>query len=81
MPDHRSSFGRFPQRDDMRPCAPHESRPLDGCPTCASQVLRPYRVVRRYRGDRLARDVATEGWCRLWRLRSGDISWPRSRNG
>jgi hypothetical protein len=79
MSDDRSRFGRFPQRDDIRPCAPHESRPLDGCPVCASQMLRPYRVVRRYRGDRVAQDVEAGSWCRLWGLQTGDVSWPRSR--
>jgi len=79
MSDERPRFGRFPQRDNIRPCAPHESRPLDGCPVCASQMLRPYRVVRRYRGDRVAQDIEVGSWCRLWGLQTGDVSWPRSR--
>jgi hypothetical protein len=79
MPDERPRFGRLPRRDDIRPCAPHESQPLEGCPLCASQLLRPYRVVRRYRGDRVVPDVGPSGWCRLWRLQAGDVSWPRAR--
>ena len=81
MPDERPRFGRFPHRDDIRPCAPHESQPHDGCPVCAAQLLRPYRVVRRYRGDRLVKDIEQHGWCQLWRLKSGDVSWPDSRDG
>lgn len=81
MPDNRPGFGRFPRRDDLRACGPHEGRPLGGCPVCAAQVLRPYRVVRRYRGDRLAHDIGADGWCRLWPLQPGDVSWPRSRDG
>lgn len=79
MSDERPGFGRFHQRDDIRACAPHESRPLDGCPMCASQILRPYRVVRRYRGDRVAGDVGVGSWCRLWHLQAGDVSWPHTR--
>jgi hypothetical protein len=81
MSDERPRFGRFPQRDDIRPCPPHERRPHDGCPACAALLLRPYRVVRRYRGDRVAQDVEAGGWCQLWRLKSGDVSWPDARQG
>jgi hypothetical protein len=38
-------------------------------------------VVRRYRGDRLVKDIEQHGWCQLWRLKSGDVSWPESREG
>ena len=79
MSDERPRFGRFPQRDNIRSCAPHESRPHDGCPACVAKVLRPYRVVRRYRGDRAAQDVEAVGWCQLWRLKAGDVSWPDAR--
>jgi hypothetical protein len=79
MSDERPGFGRFHQRDEIRHCAPHERRPLDGCPMCASQIMRPYRVVRRYRGDRVAKDVEVGGWCRLWHLQAGDVSWPGAR--
>jgi hypothetical protein len=81
MPDERPSFGRFHQRHEGRPCAPRDSRPDERCPLCAAQLLRPYRVVRRYRGDREAQDFAPSGWCQLWRLQAGDVSWPRSREG
>jgi hypothetical protein len=81
MPDKRSQFGRFERRDESRPCAPRGSRPHDSCPLCASQVLRPYRVVRRYRGDRVTRDFAPSGWRDLWCLQAGDVSWPTSREG
>jgi hypothetical protein len=81
MPDERPRFGRFDQRDESRPCAPHDSRQHENCPMCTSQGLRPYRVVRRYRGDRATRDFAPNGWCDLWRLQAGDVSWPSAREG
>jgi hypothetical protein len=81
MPDNWPRFGRFDRRDEARPCTPGDSRSHDGCPQCAAQVLRPYRVVRRYRGDRQASGFTPIGWCDLWRLQAGDVSWPRSREG
>ena len=78
MPGERPQFGRFDRRDE------HTSRdrhPHDACPRCAEQVLRPYRVVKRYRGDQVARDLAPSGWCKLWRLQASDVSWPSSRQG
>jgi hypothetical protein len=81
MPEERPRFGRFDQRDQPGPCASGDRRPHDGCPVCASQVLRPYRVVRRYRGDQIARGLIPSGWCDLWRLQASDVSWPGSRQG
>jgi hypothetical protein len=82
MPDERSRFGRFGQPYQYhRPCLPHRSRPHKNCPGCATGALQQYRVVRRYRGDRVARDLSTSGWCDLWRLQAGDVSWPDSRRG
>jgi hypothetical protein len=79
MPEERPRFGRFDQRDQPQPCASPDRRPHDGCRLCAAQVLRPYRVVRRYRGDQVARELTPSGWCDLWRLQSSDVSWPSSR--
>lgn len=81
MPEERPRFGRFDQRDESRPCASPDRRPHDGCPQCAAQVLRPYRVVRRYRGDQVARELTPSDWCDLWSLRASDVSWPSSRRG
>jgi len=79
MPEERPHFGRFDRRDEPRPCASRDRRPHDGCPACLAQLLRPYRVVRRYRGDQIARELTPSGWCKLWRLQASDVSWPRSR--
>jgi len=29
----------------------------------------------------VVKDVELTGWCQLWRLQSGDVSWPESREG
>ena len=79
MPEERPQFGRFDRRDEHRPCAPRDRQPHDGCPRCVEQVLRPYRVVKRYRGDQVAPDLAPSGWCKLWRLQASDVSWPSAR--
>ena len=79
MPEEGPRFGRFDRRAEPRPCASRDRRPHDGCPECAAQVLRPYRVVRRYRGDQVARELTPDGWCKLWRLQASDVSWPTSR--
>jgi hypothetical protein len=81
MPDERSRFGRFGQPYQYRPCAPHQGQPHEDCPGCATRLLRPYRVVRRYRGDRVARELSASGWCDLWRLQAGDVSWPGTSEG
>ena len=44
-------------------------------------TLRPYRVVQRYRGDRVGHDLLDAVWSDLWRLRRGDVSWPDDRRG
>jgi hypothetical protein len=81
MPEERAHFGRFDRRDEPRSCASPDRRPHDGCPQCTAQLLRPYRVVRRYRGDQVARGFALSDWCDLWRLQASDVSWPGSRQG
>jgi hypothetical protein len=81
MPDERPRFGRYDQRQDALPCASRGARPHDGCAQCAERVLRPYRVVRRYRGDRVAQGLDPAKWCVLWQLQAGDVSWPGSREG
>lgn len=81
MPEDRPRFGRFGQRDTPRSCASSDRGPHDGCPQCAEQLLRPYRVVRRYRGDQVARGLASSGWGDLWRLQASDVSWPSTRRG
>lgn len=81
MPEERPQSGRFDQRDDPMPCASADRRPHDGCSKCAAKVLRPYRVVKRYRGDRVAVDFVQSHWCEVWRLQVGDVSWPNAREG
>ena len=87
MPDEPIHQGRFDQRDDSRSGTPrnrqpHGNRqPHDGCSSCVPRVLRPYRVVKRYRGDRQAIGFTPDGWCDLWRLQPGDVSWPDAREG
>ena len=81
MPEERPRFGRFDRRAGPQPCASPDQRPHDGCPKCAAQVLQPYRVVRRYRGDQVARGLNPGDWCELWDLQTGDASWPSSRRG
>jgi hypothetical protein len=81
MPKEQPRFGRFDQRDEPRSCASGDQRPHDGCPLCVSQVLRPYRAVRRYRGDQIARALTPDDWCTLWKLQTSDVSWPESRQG
>jgi hypothetical protein len=44
-------------------------------------TLRPYRVIQRYRGDRVAQAPDALEWADLWRLRTGDVSWPNDRRG
>jgi hypothetical protein len=79
MPEDRSRFGRFDRRDRPRPCAARDMRPHNGCPLCAAQVLQPYRVVRRYRGDQIAPTLTPSGWAELWSLQASDVNWPESR--
>ncbi|MGE3268244.1 MAG: hypothetical protein AB7P40_05815 [Chloroflexota bacterium] len=79
MPEERAQFGRFENRDDGTPCASPHRRPHDRCSTCAARTLRPYRVVKRYRGDRAVGDFVAGQWCDLWRLQAGDVSWPHTR--
>ena len=81
MPEERPRFERFDRRDEYRPCVSGTRRPHDGCARCASQVLRPYPVVRRYRGDTVARAFAPSDWCDLWSFQNGDVSWPDTRQG
>jgi len=76
---------------------PGDSRLPDGCPlpdgypehergprqspASLAESLRPYRIVQRYRGDRIGQSVVVGDWADLWPLRSGDISWPKDRLG
>jgi hypothetical protein len=79
MPEERPRFGRYDQRDESGPCAASGRHAHNGCPRCAAQLLRPYRVVKRYRGDRAARDLTPSDWCKLWSMRTSDVSWPGFR--
>lgn len=81
MPEDRPRFGRFGQRDTPLSCTSRDRGPHDRCPQCTEQLLRPYRVVRRYRGDQVARGLGPDGWGDLWRLQSSDVSWPAARRG
>lgn len=81
MPDEPIHLGRFDQRDDSRSGTPRNRQPHDGCASCMPKLLRPYRVVKRYRGDRQAAGFTAADWCDLWRLQPGDVSWPDAREG
>ena len=81
MPDEPIHLGRFDQRDDSRTDAPGGRQPHDGCSACMPKLLRPYRVVKRYRGDRQATAFTETEWCDLWRLQIDDVSWPPAREG
>jgi len=81
MPEERPRFGRFDQRDLPGSCASGDRGRHAGCPACLAQIVRPYRVVRRYRGDRIPHDLTQGTWCELWKLRPGDVDWPDSRDG
>jgi hypothetical protein len=81
MPEERPRFGRFDQHHQLGSCVSGARRLEGNCPACAPRGLRPYRVVRRYRGDQIARDLGPSGWCNLWRLQTSDVSWPGSRQG
>lgn len=81
MPDEWPRFGRFGRRDEFPSCGTEGHRPEDGCRRCASRALRPFRVVRRYRGDKQAAAFVTADWCDVWQIQAGDMSWPNSRRG
>ena len=81
MPDEPIHLGRFDQRDDSRTDASGGRQPHDGCSACMPKLLRPYRVVKRYRGDRQAAAFTETEWCDLWRLQIDDVSWPPAREG
>lgn len=69
------------RRDEAGACSPSDRRLHEGCAACATKTLRPYRAVKRYRGDRQVGRVSWENWCELWRLQPGDVSWPNGRDG
>jgi hypothetical protein len=81
MPDEPIHLGRSDQRDESHTGTPRERTPHDGCSACAPKLLRPYRVVKRYRGDRQPVAFKAAEWCDLWRLQTGDVSWPPAREG
>jgi hypothetical protein len=79
MPDEPIHLGRFDQRDESRSCTRRNHRPHDGCSVCLPRLLRPYRVVKRYRGDRQPVAFRPAEWCDVWRLQAGDVGWPDTR--
>jgi len=44
-----------------------------------TRPVRAYRVIERYRGDRIGRAADLAEWNGLWTMRTGDVSWPGSR--
>jgi hypothetical protein len=78
MPDDRSHAGRPDRRDDS-PSSSSNWQAHEGIFRCLARPVRPYRVIERYRGDRLGRDAYVGGWDGLWTLRTGDVSWPGGR--
>jgi hypothetical protein len=79
MSDEWSQAGRPDWRDD--PPSPTSSnwQAHDGLFRYLTRPVRAYRVVERYRGDRLGHDADVGEWDSLWTLRTGDVSWPASR--
>ena len=80
MADDWARHGRSERRDDA-PRSPGSSDwHADGAMfRFLARPVRPYRVVQRYRGDRVGQDADVSEWSSLWTLRSGDVSWPGSR--
>lgn len=80
MPDDRSQSGRPERRDDASPPATSSNwQAHDGLFRRLTRPVRAYRVVERYRGDRPGHDADVGEWGSLWTLRTGDVSWPKSR--
>ena len=76
MPEEQYLPERFEQGDDALP-AGHGERAGRRIPLALT--VRPYRVVQRYRGDRVGWDDEYTEWSNFWTLRSGDVSWPDDR--
>lgn len=81
MPDEQPGVRRPDQRDAYRPCGAGAHRPPSACSRCLPRGLRPFRVVKRYRGDRVLRGFVASEWCAVWRLQAGDVGWPNDRRG
>jgi hypothetical protein len=81
MPDEQPRVGRFDPHNDARACGTEGHRPILTCPACGTGGLRPFRVVKRYRGDEIVPRFAAADWCDVWQLQAGDVSWPNSRRG
>jgi hypothetical protein len=79
MADEQSLPERFEQRDDSPLPAGQSGRAGHSIPLALT--LRPYRVVQRYRGDRVGWDDEYTEWSAFWTLRTGDVSWPDDRRG
>jgi hypothetical protein len=81
MADERTFPERFEERDDPSSSLPSGQPGRGGRPVPLALTLRPYRVVQRYRGDRVGWDDEYTEWANFWTLRSGDVSWPEDRRG
>jgi hypothetical protein len=80
MPDDRSRAGRPERRDDaVPPSTASNWLAQNGLFRYVVRPVRAYRVVDRYRGDRVGRAADLGEWGGLWTLRTGDVSWPASR--
>ena len=79
MSDERFIPKRFEQHDDAVPSGQDEQDRWRVAPL--SLTLRPYRVIQRYRGDRVGQVPDALEWAHLWKLRAGDVSWPDDRRG
>jgi hypothetical protein len=80
---HRMSDERFiPKRFEKQHDDASSGRDgLHGRAVPLSLTLRPYRVIKRYRGDCVWKDADVLEWADLWALRTGDVSWPDDRRG
>jgi hypothetical protein len=78
MSDERFPPRSYEQQDDPSPSTQNGHH---GPAVPLALMLRPYRVIQRYRGDRLDLDATLLEWSDLWRLRAGDVSWPDERRG
>jgi hypothetical protein len=81
MADEHHRPGRCAQHNEARSCGTDTHRPQSTCPQCIPRTVRPFRAVKRYRGDQVVRAFVAAEWCDVWHVQAGDVSWPHGRRG
>jgi len=81
MADEQPRSGRFDQHNEAGTCGADSHRPQSTCPRCVARTIQPFRVVKRYRGDQVARAFVAVEWCDVGQMQTGDVSWPNGRRG